>query len=82
MLGNGERKASESFHQSIRIAQAQNAKSWELRTAISMGRLLQKQGKNAEAHEMLEPIYQWFKEGLDSPDLKDARELLKDISRE
>ena len=79
ILGNGERNAHEPLHQSIRIAQAQNAKSWELRAAMSLGRLWKKQGKNAEAREMLEPIYQWFNEGLDTPDLEEAKALLKEI---
>jgi hypothetical protein len=56
------------------------AKSFELRTAISLGRLLKKQGKKSEAKKLLEDIYGWFREGFDTPDLKAAKELIGELS--
>ena len=64
------------FHQAIAIAQNQQAKSLELRAAMSLARLWQQQGKPAEAHKLLAPIYGWFTEGFDTPDLQEAKSLL------
>ena len=61
------------------IAQKQNAKSWELRAATSLARLWQSQGKRAEARELLAPVYDWFTEGFDTADLKDAKALLSEL---
>ena len=55
---------------------SQQAKSWELRAAMSLSRLWQRQGKRAEARELLAPIYGWFTEGLRPADLCDAKALL------
>jgi predicted ATPase len=57
----------------------QQARSWELRTALSLARLWQQQGKRAEARELLAPIYGWFTEGFDTPDLREAQALLEDL---
>jgi predicted ATPase len=54
----------------------QQAKSWELRAAISLARLWQRQGKRAEARELLAPVYGWFTEGFDTADLQEAKALL------
>jgi predicted ATPase len=70
-------KAQAYFERSLAIARVQQAKSWELRTAMSMARLWRDQGKPRQALELLAPIYGWFTEGLDTADLKEARMLLK-----
>ena len=72
--------AAASFHKAIEIAQKQEAKSWELRAATSLARLWQGQGKVAEARELLSPVYNWFTEGFDTADLKDAKALLSELS--
>ena len=58
------------------ITQQQQAKSWALRAATSLARLWQQQGKGKEAREMFVPVYNWFTEGFDTQDLKDAKALL------
>ena len=55
------------------------AKSWELRAAMSLCRLWQQQGKRAEARELLAPIYGWFTEGFDTADLQEAKALLEEL---
>src|SRR5215471_17280019 len=65
-------EAESCFHQAIAIAQNQQAKSWELRAATSLARLWQQQGKRQEAHDLLASVYNWFTEGFDTLDLKDA----------
>ncbi len=77
---NGEEEAEECFHQAIEIARKQEAKSWELRAATSLARLWQGQGKKEEAHDLLAPVYNWFTEGFDTADLKDAKALLAELS--
>ena len=62
------------------IAQDQEAKSLELRAATSLAHLLQKQGDVAQAHELLAPIYDWFTEGFDTRDLREAKALLDDLT--
>ena len=59
-----------------RPPQRQQAKSWELRIALSLSRLWQRQGKRTEARELLAPIYGWFTEGFDTADLQEAKALL------
>jgi predicted ATPase len=63
----------------IAIAQCQEAKSWELRAPTSLARLLRKQGKIDEARNTPSEIYNWFTEGFDTADLKDAKALLDDL---
>jgi DNA-binding SARP family transcriptional activator len=65
------------FRRAIEAARRQEAKSWELRAATSLARLLQTQGRLAEAGEMLSAIYGWFTEGFDTPDLVEAKALLE-----
>ena len=62
------------------IAQQQGAKSLELRAAMSLARLWQQQGKNVEAHKLLSDIYNWFTEGFDTKDLREAKILLDELS--
>ncbi len=73
---NHQAEAETCFHQAIAIAQNQQAKSWKLRAATSLARLWQQQGKHQEAHDLLAPVYEWFTEGFDTADLKDAKALL------
>ena len=61
------------------MTRRQQAKSLELRAAMSLSRLWQQQGKRAEARELLAPIYSWFTEGFDTPDLQEAKALLEDL---
>jgi predicted ATPase len=60
-------------------SRAQQAKSWELRAAMSMARLWRDQGKRDEAPGLLAPVYGWFTEGFDTRDLKEAKALLDDL---
>jgi predicted ATPase len=64
------------FSRSLSKAKAQNAKLWELRASCSLAHLLSDQGKRAEARELLTPVYSWFTEGFDTPDLQEAKALL------
>jgi predicted ATPase len=68
--------AEACFQQALDVARRQQAKSWELRAAISLCRLWQQQGTRAEARELLAPIYGWFTEGFDTADLQEAKALL------
>ena len=72
--------AEASYKRAINVAQSQGAKSLELRAATSLSRLWHAQGKVESARELLTPIYAWFTEGFDTPDLKDARALLNKLS--
>jgi predicted ATPase len=67
------------FTEAIRISQRQQAKMWELRAAVSLARLWRDQGRRVEARESLAPVYGWFTEGFDTPDLKDAKALLDEL---
>jgi hypothetical protein len=69
--------AEACFHQALTVARRQQAKAWELRAAMSLSRLWQRQGKCAEAGALLAPIYGWFTEGFDTADLKEAKALLE-----
>jgi predicted ATPase len=69
-------QAEACFQQALTIARRQHAKSWELRAALSLSRLWQRQGKRQEAYDLLAPIYDWFTEGFDTPDLQEAKTLL------
>jgi predicted ATPase len=71
--------AEVSFRKAIAVAQRQSAKFWELRAATSLARLWRDQGKRAEACDLLAPIYGWFTEGFDTPDLKEAKALLEEL---
>jgi len=68
------------FHQALDIARRQQAKALELRAAMSLVRLWQRQGQRAEARELLAEIYGWFTEGFDTADLRETRALLEDLS--
>ena len=68
------------FQNSIEIARGQDAKFWELRAAVSLARLWRTQGKPSEARALLAPVYDWFTEGFDTQDLKDAKALLEELA--
>jgi predicted ATPase len=72
--------AESCFREAIELAQRQQAKSWELRATMSLARLLAKQGRRDEARTMLAEIYNWFTEGFDTADLKDAKALLDELA--
>jgi class 3 adenylate cyclase/tetratricopeptide (TPR) repeat protein len=67
------------LHQAIEVSREQGARSLELRVAMRLARLWSAQGRHVNAHDLLAPIYGWFSEGLDTPDLKDARALLDEL---
>jgi class 3 adenylate cyclase/predicted ATPase len=69
-------KAQEYFERALAVARQQQAKSWELRAAMSVARLWRYQGKRNEARDLLTPVYNWFTEGFDTCDLKEAKALL------
>src|SRR5215510_8645475 len=71
--------AETCFQQALDVARRQQAKSWELRAATSLAQLWQQQGKQAEARELLAPIYGWFTEGFDTADLQEAKALLEEL---
>jgi len=73
-------KAEACFERALAVARAQQAKSWELRAALSMARLWRDQGKRDEARELLAPVYGWFTEGFDTLDLKQAKALLDELA--
>jgi predicted ATPase len=68
------------FNRALDVARQQQAKSWELRAAMSMARLWRDQGKRDEARQLLAPIYVWFTEGFDTLDLKEAKKMLDELS--
>jgi predicted ATPase len=69
-------EAEARLRRAVGIARAQDARMWELRAARDLARLLRDQGRVAEARDLLAPVYGWFTEGFDLPDLRDARALL------
>jgi len=79
-LGQTE-TAEGDFRDAIKLAQKIGAKAWELRAAMRLGRMLKKRGDLAEAGEIVAPLYSSFTEGFDTPDLKDAKALLDELSR-
>ena len=71
--GTSQGEVETCFQQALAVARAQQAKSLELRAAMSLARLWQQQGKRAEARALLAPIYGWFTEGFDTADLQEAQ---------
>ena len=72
-------QAEACFHQALAVARPQQARAWELRAAMSLSRLWQQQGKQAEARALLAPVYGWFTEGFDTADLQEAKALLEEL---
>jgi predicted ATPase len=73
-------KAEEYLYCALAVARQQQAKSWELRAAMSLARLWRDQGKVQQARELLAPVYGWFTEGFDTRDLKEAKALLEELA--
>jgi predicted ATPase len=81
LLRQGHSEAAEElYRKALSIAEEQEAKLWELRAAASLARLRRDQGRRAEARDLLTPIYGWFTEGFDTPDLQDAKALLDELT--
>jgi predicted ATPase len=72
--------AERHYRQAIAVAERQSAKLFQLRASSSLARLWRDQGKRGEARDLLGPIYNWFTEGFDAPDLKDAKTLLDELA--
>jgi predicted ATPase len=80
LLRQGHSEAAEELYRNaLRIAEQQQAKLWELRASVSLARLRRDQGRRAEARDLLAPVYDWFTEGFDTPDLKEAKSLLDEL---
>jgi predicted ATPase len=80
LLRQGHSEAAEELYCKARsIARDQEARLWELRAAVSLARLRRDQGRRTEARDLLAPVYGWFTEGFDTPDLKDAKTLLDEL---
>jgi predicted ATPase len=73
-------KAQAHFERALAVSRGQQAKSWELRTAMSMARIWRDQGKPQQARELLAPVYCWFTEGFDTRDLIEAKALLDELA--
>ena len=78
--GTPQAEAEAWLQRALDVARRQEAKSLELRAAMSLSRLWQQQGKRQEAYNLLAPLYHWFTEGFDTADLQDARALLAELS--
>jgi predicted ATPase len=72
-------RAEAYFERALAVARQQQAKSWELRAAMSMAQLWRDQGKRNEARDLLTPVYSWFTEGFDTRDLKESKALLDEL---
>jgi predicted ATPase len=72
-------KAEGYFERALSVARQQQAKSWELRAAMSLARLWRDQSKVQQARELLAPVYGWFTDGFETRDLKEAKALLDEL---
>jgi predicted ATPase len=72
-------QAEQCFQQALEVARCQQAKSFELRAALSLSRLWRQQDKHQQARDLLAPIYNWFTEGFDTVDLQEAKALLEEL---
>jgi predicted ATPase len=80
-LKQGQTELAEAdFREALALAQKMGAKAWELRTTTSLARLLASKGRRDEAHSTLSEIYNWFTEGFDTADLKEAKALLDELT--
>jgi predicted ATPase len=75
-------EAEASFSRAMSIARSQGARTWELRAATCLARIQVKRGEPQKAHELLAPVYDWFTEGFDTPDLQEAKALLQELTSE
>jgi predicted ATPase len=82
LLRQGHSEAAEElYRKALSIAEYQGAKLWELRAAVNLARLRRVQGRHREARDLLAPVYGWFTEGFDTPDLKAAKVLLDELEQ-
>jgi predicted ATPase len=79
--GTPQAEAEAWLQRALDVARHQEAKSLELRAAMSLSRLWQQQGKRQEAHDLLAEVYSWFTEGFDTADLQEAKTLLEELGR-
>ena len=81
LLRQGHREAAEELYsKALSVARGHEAKLWELRAAVSLARLRRDQDRRAETRDLLAPVYDWFIEGCGTPDLKEARALLDELT--
>ena len=81
LLRQGDSDAAEElYRKALSIAREQEAKLWELRAAVSLARLRRDQDRPAEARDFLAPVYGWFTEGFETPDLQEAKALLDELA--
>ncbi|MEE8247241.1 MAG: hypothetical protein V3S87_08275, partial [Alphaproteobacteria bacterium] len=80
LTADNHSEAEACFRKAIEVARRQNARSLELRAAMSLGRLWRQQGKSSGARELLAPVYDWFTEGFDTADLREAKTLLEELA--
>jgi predicted ATPase len=81
LLRQGHSEAAEElYRKGLKIAEEQGARLWELRAAVNLARLHRDRGRHSEARDLLAPVYGWFTEGFDTPDLKDAKTLLDELT--
>jgi predicted ATPase len=78
--GSADEAVEGSFREALAVARQQGGKGWELRAAMSLARLWFERGRRNEARELLDPIYRWFTEGFEMPDLQSAKALLDALS--
>jgi predicted ATPase len=78
--GAEQLEAEDCFRRALAVAREQGAQTWVLRAATSLGRLWRDQGRRAEAHDLLAPVYGWFTEGFEIVDLEDAKALLDELA--
>ena len=79
LAGAPTREVEACFAAALAVARQQAARSFELRAATSLARLRRDQGRRGEARDLLAPVYGWFTEGFDTPDLRDAEALLDEL---
>ena len=77
---SAEQQAETCWHQALDMARRHQTRSWELRAALRLSQLWQRQGKRTRARQLLAPLYGWFTEGFDTPDLQEARVLLQELA--
>ena len=81
VLRQGHSELAEGlYRKALSIAQEQQARLWELRAAVSLARIRRDQGRHSDARAILAPVYGWFTEGFDTPDLKQAKALLDEVA--